>query len=70
MKWPYRCSSRRIDLHVEALLVDSRVLSSGAATGEKSETIRERVVHARQTQAESFRKSADPAHSSKSPARW
>jgi hypothetical protein len=37
----------RIDLHVEVPLVDFRELSSNATTGEKSETIRERVVYAR-----------------------
>jgi magnesium chelatase family protein len=62
MKRQCRCSSRqienyrqrisgplldRIDLHVEVPLVDFRELSSNAATGEKSEIIRERVVQAR-----------------------
>ena len=50
----------RIDLHVEMPLMDFRELSSNAATGEKSETIRQRVVYARRTQSERFRQSANP----------
>lgn len=57
----------RIDLHVEVPLVDFRELSSNAATGEKSAAIRERVVHARRTQSERFRKSANATNSSMSP---
>jgi magnesium chelatase family protein len=56
----------RIDLHVEVPLVDFRELSSGAP-GEKSETIRERVVQARKIQAERFRKSANATNSSMGP---
>ena len=41
----------RIDLHVEVPLVDFRELSSNAATGEKSETIRARVVRAGRIQS-------------------
>ena len=82
MKRQCRCSSRqienyrqrisgplldRIDLHCEVALVDFRELSSNAATGEKSEIIRERVVQARQTQSERFRKSSNATNSSMSP---
>ena len=56
----------RIDIHCEVPLVDVRELSSNAATGEKSETIRERVVQARQIQQERFRKSANGTNSSMS----
>jgi magnesium chelatase family protein len=48
-------------------LVDFRELSSNAATGERSETIRERVVQARRTQSERFRKSANATNSSMNP---
>ena len=54
----------RIDLHVEVPLVDFRELSSNSQTGEKSATIRERVVAARQIQTERFRKSANATNSS------
>ena len=57
----------RIDLHVEVPLVDFRELSSNASTGEKSETIRERVVLARQIQTERFRKSTNTTNASMSP---
>jgi magnesium chelatase family protein len=57
----------RIDLHVEVPLVDFRELSANAATGEKSETIRERVVQARRTQTERFRKAANSTNSAMSP---
>jgi magnesium chelatase family protein len=82
MKRQCRCSSRqienyrqrisgplldRIDLHVKVPLVDFRELSSKATTGEKSETIRERVVQARRTQGERFRKSANATNSPMSP---
>ena len=82
LKRQCRCSSRqienyrqrisgplldRIDLHVEVPLVDFRELSSNAATGERSETIRERVVQARKVQAERFRKSANATNSSMGP---
>ena len=77
-----RCSSRqienyrqrisgplldRIDIHCEVPLVDFRELSSNATTGEKSETIRERVVQARRTQSERFRKSASTTNSAMTP---
>lgn len=77
-----RCSSRqienyrqrisgplldRIDLHVEVPLVDFRDLSSNTATGDKSETIRERVVQARKIQDERFRKSGNATNSAMNP---
>ena len=77
-----RCSSRqienyrqrisgplldRIDLHVEVPLVDFRELSSNTTGGEKSETIRERVVQARKTQGERFRKSSNMTNSAMNP---
>jgi magnesium chelatase family protein len=43
----------RIDLHVDVPLVDYRELSS-ANSGEKSETIRNRVMHARDLQRRRF----------------
>jgi magnesium chelatase family protein len=57
----------RIDIHCEVPLVDFRELSSNAPGGEKSEIIRERVVAARRTQSERFRKSANATNSSMSP---
>jgi magnesium chelatase family protein len=57
----------RIDLHVEVPLVDFRELSSNSLNGERSETIRERVVQARKVQAERFRKSANATNSSMGP---
>jgi magnesium chelatase family protein len=54
----------RIDLHVEVPLVDFRELSSNTASGEKSETIRERVVAAREIQLERFKKSSNSTNSS------
>jgi magnesium chelatase family protein len=56
----------RIDLHVEVPLVDFRELSSGAA-GEKSETIRQRVVAARKIQLQRFRKSRHTSNAAMSP---
>ena len=71
MKRQCRCTSRqieqyrqrisgplldRIDLHVEVPLVDFRELSNDASTGEKSNTIRARVINARRIQHERFRK--------------
>ena len=53
----------RIDLHVDVPLVDFRELSSHTQSGEKSETIRQRVVRARQIQSERFRKSANATNS-------
>ncbi|MEO7098941.1 MAG: ATP-binding protein [Luteolibacter sp.] len=79
MKRDCRCSTRqienyrqkisgplldRIDLHVEVPLVDFRELSSQTNSGEKSETIRERVIAARQTQLERFKKSSNSTNSS------
>jgi len=55
--------SDRTDIHCEVPLVDFRELSSNSATGEKSATIRERVVRARKIQAERFRKSANATNS-------
>lgn len=57
----------RIDLHVEVPLVDFRELSASTTTGEKSETIRTRVVEARRIQGERFRKSANATNASMSP---
>lgn len=54
----------RIDLHVEVPLVDFRELSSDAASGDKSETIRQRVVAAREIQAERFKKFSNSTNSS------
>ncbi|RYD63370.1 MAG: ATP-binding protein, partial [Verrucomicrobiaceae bacterium] len=53
----------RIDLHVEVPLVDFRELSSDTNTGEKSETIRQRVIGARQIQFERFQKSSNTTNS-------
>ena len=57
----------RIDVHCEVPLVDFRELSSNAATGEKSSTIRERVVEARRIQGERFCKASNATNSSMSP---
>ena len=57
----------RIDIHCEVPLVDFRELSSNAATGEKSETIRSRVIEARRIQGERFRKSANATNSAMGP---
>jgi len=57
----------RIDIHCEVPLVDFRELSHHSATGEKSETIRERVVAARHIQNERFRKSSNSTNASMSP---
>ena len=54
----------RIDLHVEVPLVDFRELSSNTTSGDKSETIRERVVAARNIQLGRFRKSSVPSNAS------
>ena len=56
----------RIDIHCEVPLVDFRELSSNAASGEKSETIRERVVQARLIQTERFRKASNSTNSAMS----
>jgi magnesium chelatase family protein len=53
----------RIDLHVEVPLVDFRELSSETNTGEKSESIRQRVVAAREIQSERFRKLSNTTNS-------
>jgi magnesium chelatase family protein len=57
----------RIDIHCEVPLVDFHELSSVTSTGEKSETIRGRVVAARRIQQERFRKSANTTNSSMNP---
>jgi magnesium chelatase family protein len=74
-----RCSSRqieqyrqrisgplldRIDLHIEVPLVDFRELTSTGGGGEPSESIRARVVQAREIQHERFRKSPTTTNSS------
>lgn len=46
----------RIDLHIDVPLVDFRELSSTAASGESSATIRERVRIAREIQLDRFRR--------------
>ena len=82
LKRQCRCSSRqienyrqrisgplldRIDIHCEVPLVDFRELAPNAASGEKSATIRERVVQARQIQTERFRKSGNSTNAAMSP---
>lgn len=77
-----RCSSRqietyrqrisgplldRIDIHCEVPLVDFRDLSPNAASGEKSQLIRERVVQARGIQTARFRKASNSTNSAMSP---
>jgi len=57
----------RIDIHVEVPLVNFRDLTSNTAGGEKSTTIRERVVRARRTQRERFRRSSCPTNAAMSP---
>jgi len=57
----------RIDIHCEVPLVDFRELSSNTGGGEKSETIRERVVQARRIQQDRFRKAAGATNASMSP---
>lgn len=54
----------RIDLHIEVPLVDFRELSSQSTSGEKSETIRQRVVAARTIQQERFKRSSNTTNSS------
>jgi magnesium chelatase family protein len=54
----------RIDLHVEVPLVNFRELTSNTNTGESSETIRQRVIAARDIQLERFRKSSNSTNSS------
>jgi magnesium chelatase family protein len=58
----------RIDLHVEVPLVEYRDLSS-AATGEKSGTVRDRVVAARTRQARRFAKNHGLTTNATMPAR-
>lgn len=53
----------RIDLHVEVPIVDFRELSSNTNSGEKSETIRQRVVVAREIQQVRFRKAPNTTNS-------
>lgn len=48
----------RIDLHIEVPLVNFRELSSNTPSGERSETIRERVVAARNIQLGRFKKTS------------
>lgn len=57
----------RIDIHCEVPLVEFRELSSQASGGEKSETIRARVIAARQIQGERFRKTAIRTNSAMGP---
>ena len=57
----------RIDLHVEVPLVDFRELSNDTSTGEKSATIRARVIEARRIQHERFRKAANRTNSAMGP---
>jgi magnesium chelatase family protein len=57
----------RIDIHLEVPLVDFRELSSNAASGGKSATIRERVVAAWRIQNERFRKSSNNTNAAMSP---
>ena len=57
----------RIDIHCEVPLVDFKELSSNTGGGEKSETIRERVVAARHIQSERFRKSPVSTNASMNP---
>ena len=45
----------RIDLHVEVAAVGFAELTGGGAAGESSESIRERVIRAREVQADRFR---------------
>ena len=78
MKRECRCSTRqienyrqkisgplldRIDIHCEVPLVDFRELSSNTNSGESSATIRQRVIAARQTQVERFKKSSNSTNS-------
>lgn len=53
----------RIDLHVEAPLVDFRELSSNTNTGEKSESIRSRVTATRQIQTRRFKNNPNSTNS-------
>jgi magnesium chelatase family protein len=57
----------RIDIHCEVPLVDFRELSGNAPNGEKSSTIRERVVQAHLIQTECFRKSSNSTNAAMSP---
>ncbi len=57
----------RIDLHLEVPLVDFRELTSETSPGERSETIRERVIHARAIQHERFRKATNMTNAAMSP---
>jgi magnesium chelatase family protein len=57
----------RIDIHCEVPLVDFRELSGQTHAGEKSETIRTRVVEARRIQQQRFRKSSRHTNSTMSP---
>jgi len=57
----------RIDLHVEVPLVDFKELSSQTTSGEKSETIRLRVVEARNIQTGRFRKTSVTSNAAMTP---
>ena len=57
----------RIDIHVEVPMVHFRDLTSNTGGGEKSATIRERVVRARRTQGERFRRSSCLTNAAMSP---
>jgi len=82
MKRQCRCSTRqieqyrqrisgplldRIDLHIEVPLVDFRELSNDTTSGEKSETIRARVIEARRIQNARFRGSVARTNSTMGP---
>jgi magnesium chelatase family protein len=56
-----------MNIHCEVPLVDFKKLSSHDGGGEKSATIRERVVAARRIQGERFRKSAVSTNASMNP---
>ena len=53
----------RIDIHCEVPLVGFRELTSNTNIGESSETIRHRVIAAREIQLERFRKSSNSTNS-------
>jgi len=62
-----QANKNTLDLHMEVPLVDFRELSAQTLTGETSATIRERVIAARQTQAERFRKTSHSTNSTMGP---
>jgi len=57
----------RIDIYCEVPLVDFRELSPNAASGDKSETIRERVVQARLIQTERFHEAGNSTNAAMRP---